>query len=142
MLVGAAIGVQSENIWTAFCFGLMSHYLLDFLPHWDYLKKIEIDKPSHFIKIFLDFILGVSIVIVLVWGFPQKLPILFALLGALLPDVSEFFYSEFKIKFLRPFHNFHHKVHYWKRLPLSKGLPLTLFVSLSAVFIIILSKWG
>jgi len=33
MLAGAAIGVHSPNVWAAFCFGLISHYLLDSLPH-------------------------------------------------------------------------------------------------------------
>ncbi len=36
-VVGAAIGLLSPNIFMAFIFGLFSHYLLDFIPHSDYI---------------------------------------------------------------------------------------------------------
>ena len=47
MLVGAAIGSQVSSYWLAFLFGLMSHYLLDSLPHWDYLQKFKINLPRY-----------------------------------------------------------------------------------------------
>ena len=65
ILAGAAIGANSSNFLTAFIFGLASHFVLDALPHWDYIDKIDISRPSHLIKIGLDFILGIIIVLLL-----------------------------------------------------------------------------
>ncbi len=143
MLVGAVIGVQSPNVWTAFCFGLISHYLLDFLPHWDYLNSLKVNnKLKMFAKISLDFIIGIIIVFILIWDYPQKLIIMSALIGSLLPDVLEFFYANFKMKWFKPFHDFHYKVHYYKGLCFSKGILMTLFVSFGAIFLLVFSKWG
>ena len=98
MLVGAAIGAHCDNIWAAFCFGLISHYLLDALPHWDYLKRVKISNPDHLKKIGLDFILGGLLVLFLTWSSPQKFFILVALGAALLPDCLETFYNNFNIR--------------------------------------------
>jgi len=139
MLVGVVIGVQSPNVWTAFCFGLISHYILDFLPHWDYLNSLKVNnKLKMFVKIGLDFIIGVIIIFILIWDYPQKLIIMSALIGSLLPDVLEFFYANLKMKWFRPFHNFHLKVHHWKELSFLKGMPTTLIVCLGAIFLLVL----
>ena len=59
MLVGAAIGARVRNIWLVFILAWLSHYLLDFLPHWDYLDAIDIANPDHLLKMGLDFIIGI-----------------------------------------------------------------------------------
>ena len=140
MLVGAAVGAQSPNVWAAFIFGLLSHFLLDMLPHWDYLDRLKITKIVDLIKIGLDFILGTIIVLVFVWTFPQKLLIIFAIAGALLPDILVFLYAHLKIKWLKPFFQFHHKVHYCKRLSFWQGFPSALIIIV--VSILFLNKWG
>ena len=140
MLVAAAVGVQSPNVWAAFIFGLISHFLLDMLPHWDYLERIKISRIVDLVKIGTDFILGTIIVLFFVWTFPQKLLIIFAIIGALLPDILVFLYNSFKIKWLKPFLQFHHKVQYWKGLSFWQGFPATLIVIV--VSILFLNKWG
>lgn len=141
MLVGAAVGSKFGNPWLVFTLGLLSHYLLDALPHWDYLKGIEIKNPDHLIKIGLDFILGGFFVFLLTYSSEQRFLILIALLGALLPDILEVIYCNFNIKWLRPLSLIHHKIHYPKRLSFWAGLPATLAVCLIAVYLL-WDKWG
>lgn len=138
MLVGAAVGSQASNVWLAFCFGLLSHFLIDALPHWDYLKGVDIGNPNHLKKIALDFILGTGLVLILIWSESQKLFILIAITGALLPDFLEVAYENFNIKLLRPFSRFHDWIHYHKTLSFWQGLPFTLIVSLIAVLLLVL----
>ncbi len=138
MLVGAAVGSQASSVWLAFCFGLLSHFLIDALPHWDYIKRVDIGNPSHLKKIALDFILGTLLVLILVWSEPQKIFILIAIIAALLPDFLEVAYQNFNIKLLRSFSRFHHWVHYHKILAFWQGLPFTLIVSLIAVLLLLL----
>lgn len=142
MLVGAAVGSQFNNPWSVFILGLFSHYILDALPHWDYLFKVRIANPDHLRKIGLDFILGGFFVLILGWSSTQKLFILIGIIAALLPDFLEVLYQNFDIKWLRPLSKFHHKIHFQKRLSFWRGLPFALIVSLIAVSVLIFGKWG
>lgn len=142
MLVGAVVGAHSSHLWSAFILGLFSHYLLDALPHWDYLRKVKISNPDHLKKVGLDFILGGLLVLFLTWSSPQKLFILVALMAALLPDCLEAFYNNFNIRWLRPLSQIHHKIHFQKRLSFWPGLPLMFIVSFLALLILIFDKWG
>ena len=72
MLVGAAIGSQSPNLWIAFCLGVVSHFLIDILPHWDYLDDINFEGSS-LKKIALDFILGSGLILIFAWSYNQMI---------------------------------------------------------------------
>jgi len=138
MLVGTAIGVHSNNIGMAFLFGLISHYLLDLLPHWEYVDDIGISKRKDLIKILIDFIIGLIIVSFLIWDQPEKIIIVgFALLGSLLPDFLIFGYKAFGIKILEGHYDLHHKIHYFKYLSFWQGLPATLIIIILSIFLII-----
>jgi len=138
MLVGTAIGLHSNNIWMAFSFGLISHYLMDFLPHWEYLTNLKISKSNKIItKLIFDFVLGFVLVLILIWSEPQKVIIAFAVFGALLPDFIQGIYFNFSIKQLKIFHRFHYRIHYWKDLSFWQGLPATLIVIIISLFLII-----
>ena len=141
MLVGAAIGVYSKNIETAFLFGLISHYLIDFLPHWEYLTQPKISKVSDALKIFLDFFIGLAAVSFLVWNSHAKIIIAFAIFGSLLPDGLYFLskiYDGVGSKILKIHFDFHYKLHYFKNLSFWQGLPATLVVIIISIFLI----WG
>jgi len=138
MLVGAAIGSQCSNLWVVFSLGFVSHFILDFLPHWDYLDSIKVDKPSHLAKIFLDAALGSLLVLILIWIYPQNiLMITIGLVAVLLPDVLEFLYNTFQFKILQPFSLIHHKIHYAQKISFWKGAPSVIAVSLIALFVFI-----
>ncbi len=138
MLVGTAIGIHSNNIGMAFLFGLISHYLIDLLPHWEYLDEIKINRRKDLIKILLDFILGLLVVLFLIWNQPEKMIIVgFAIFGSLLPDFLIFGYKTFGTKVLKIHYNFHYKIHYFKYLSFWAGLPATLIVIIVSLFLII-----
>jgi hypothetical protein len=141
ILVGAAIGAQASNVWVVFCFGVISHYLLDILPHWDYLDDLRITKLKYFIKMVLDLVLGLIIVGIIVWNFPNKIVIGIGIGAALLPDLIQFLYMNFKFRWLRPFAQFHYKIHFWQGLSFWQGMPATLGVCLLAI-VSLYDKWG
>ncbi|MFH1671439.1 MAG: hypothetical protein ABH889_01520 [Candidatus Portnoybacteria bacterium] len=137
MLVGAAVGIHSNNIGMAFLFGLISHYIVDLLPHWEYMDQISISSKKDFLKIFLDFIIGSLIVLILVWDYPGRMAIGFAIIGSLLPDILLFLDSRFKSKFLKYHREYHHKIHYFKYLSFWQGLPATMVVIVVSLMLII-----
>jgi len=137
LLAGAAIGAHSPNVWVAFCFGLISHYLLDSLPHWDYLDSVKISKFSQIAKISIDLIIGLIILITLSW--PLKIIVISGIIGALLPDFLQLVYGNVNIKFLRPFCLFHNKIHYYKRVSFLKGSIFQVIVIILSVILLYLS---
>jgi len=139
MLVGAAIGSQVSNPWLAFCLGLFIHYLIDLLPHWDYLKKFEISNSKHISKVGLDLIIGGILVLLLTWSEPQKvIIILAAIFGSLLPDFANGIYMSYKFKWLKHHFLFHNKIHIYKELSFWQGLPFTLLVVIISFYILLL----
>ena len=88
---------------------------------------------------FIDFMIGSIIIIILFWPLSFNILIIFGIFGALLPDFIEFFYNSFKIKLLYPFSLFHNKIHYFKRISLLKGLPFQIIILIISILFI---KWG
>jgi len=138
MLVGAAIGAQTSNVWVAFSLGLISHYLMDVFPHWEYLTEVNAFNSDHVKKILLDFVIGIILVLVLVWFNPNIMIILIAVIGSILPDFLHGICFNFKIKWLRPHLIIHHKIHASKRLSFWQGMPIIVIVSLAAIWVLIL----
>lgn len=138
MLVGAALGAHLPNIWTAFGLGLVSHYLLDAIAHWDYLSYVNIKNAVHRQKISIDLAILIITTLILVWWLGPKTIILAGILGALLPDGFELLYKNFGFKWLKPLSNFHLMIHNNQRLSLSEGLPSLILVSLAAIFVLFL----
>ena len=134
MLAGAAIGAHSPNVWAAFILGLISHYLLDALPHWEYLTSPKIKGIKPLLYILTDFILGLVIILILVESMNMTLDMIVvsAILGVLLPDVFLFARVNLKLNFLTSLCNFHNKIHNAKKFNFLIG-------SISQVLIIILS---
>lgn len=125
LLIGAAIGAKTHNLGLIIILGILSHVVLDKLPHWDYntpgikyfkktkdYKKLFIDL----LKIAIDGIIGSLIAFLLIvktnqssnWKF-----ILFGIFFSILPDIllfsSQVFGSEnlsknFKILHYKFFH--------------------------------------
>ncbi|MBU1292170.1 hypothetical protein KKH07_01635 [Patescibacteria group bacterium] len=140
MLVGAAVGTQAPNVWVAFLFGLISHYLIDVLPHWDYLNKFEITNYKHLIKVFLDLTIGIVLILFLIWFEPQRIIILAAVFGSLLPDFLNGISMNFNSKWLRFHFQIHYKIHFlfFNILSFWQGIFPTIIVSLAAIWVLIL----
>ena len=138
MLVGAAIGSQVSNYWLAFLFGLISHYLVDALPHWDYLQKFEISNPNHIKKVIIDLLIGSSLVLFLTWSNADKIIIFIAVFASILPDAMNGIYMNYKNKWLKPHFLLHNKMHFFKNLSFLQGLPFALIVVFLSIYVLLL----
>ena len=98
LLVGATIAARI-NLPLGLVLAFLSHYLLDFLPHWEYsIENIQqrLWKKSlpEFLKVFLDisigtflvFIISENLVLAIVGGFLAILPDGLVLLSLIFPN--------------------------------------------------------
>ena len=140
MLVGAAVGAQTSNVWVAFLFGLISHYFVDALPHWDYLNVFKINNYKHILKVSLDLIIGIILVLSLTWSEYNIIIIFSAVFGSILPDFLNGIYMNYKTRLLKYHFLIHNKIHFlfFDVSSFSQGIFPTIIVSLVAIWILIL----
>jgi len=110
LLAGAVIGTKIKTLWAAIALSIIGHYLLDSIPHSEYsIKNIEEKqwKKSYidFIKVFMDFCLGVSIIFLLSDNSPAVYICAFA---AIIPDGMALLSRVFGFKILKWHDRFHH----------------------------------
>ena len=92
MLVGAAIGSRINNYWAIFFGSVLAHFLLDLLPHWEYLSASQMSDNSVLglwlitLKALADMTIGFFIILALLRRQPQLKPALWGAFFALLPD--------------------------------------------------------
>lgn len=122
MLVGAAIAVKIKTAPWFFLLPVVSHYILDTLPHEEYsinnIKQKKWNKSFfEFACIFSDITLGVAIIYIFSENF--FLAILGGFFGAL-PDAFTFLDILLSNKWLKKHHNLHSKFHLCedKKIPL------------------------
>jgi len=143
MLVGSVVGIRAKRVWSVFILALASHYLLDFLPHWDYLDKVALEGFNDLIKIGIDLLIGIIIVILLSLKYPRKKRELI-FLGAgvsIFPDFLNFAYVNLNLESLKPLIGFHNTIHYWSGLSFWQGLPALILIILIS-FYALKRKWG
>jgi len=99
IIIGAAIGAKTQNLGLIIILGLLSHFIMDKLPHWDYsvipdiknfrqTKSIKLLIPL-ILKSTIDVIFGLLIVLLLVWQkdiFDYLFFIIAGIFFSLLPD--------------------------------------------------------
>ena len=62
LLVGAAIGAKTHNLGLIIILGLLSHLILDKIPHWDYGEKLEkLPHDKFFVKNLMILFLKIAI---------------------------------------------------------------------------------
>ena len=157
LILGAAIGAKIKHLGWIIVLGILSHVILDKIPHWDYGQKIEklprnkTYKKILFITLFkmvIDGLIGLIIVLFVIW---QKnmikveylIFILVGILASLLPDflLGAAKLSYHKFKFSKSYANFHHKyLHHPKHIRKLTllGLGTQILVSLIAILILLL----
>jgi len=110
LLVGAVIAQKFSNPVLGLPFAFISHYLLDFLPHWQYDVKSIYERTWQ--KSFFDFLkvaLDISLGALFVFIFSKNIPLALAGGGfAVLPDIFAFLFLIFpKNVFLEKHFYFH-----------------------------------
>jgi len=158
LLIGAAIGAKIKNIGWIIVLGLLSHLILDKIPHWDYgsktMKRFAESKSYKilfifFLKLLIDGLTGLIIVIFIIWyrkmmKLEHLTPILIGMFFAILPDILLGIFELSYIKSEKPSKNFidfyhktiHHLTHIRKLTLL--GLGTEILVGSIAVLIMIL----
>ncbi len=113
LLTGGLLASIIQNVPLALSLALLSHYFLDFLPHKEYsIKNIKNKKWKKslpdFVKLGLDFLVGILVVIILFDN------IFLALSGAFLgvfPDFLVFLSLIIPSKILKYHSKIHRKIH-------------------------------
>jgi len=116
ILSGAAIGANVQNSYAIAGLSIAMHFLLDLIPHGDYLNKKS--KMREFWKVAVDLALGLGIVFWIISfkniGDPAILQnILLGVFFSLLPDGTTFLYWKMGMNFLKPIKTFHEKLHFY-----------------------------
>jgi hypothetical protein len=117
LLFGAVIGSKISNIYLAIILALLSHYLLDVIPHFDYPVKVK-DRNQWkklmlgAVKVALDFFTGIFLILI----FSKNQPTVYiCAFFALLPDgftVLKYLIPGNKI--FEAHYAFHMKLHFLK----------------------------
>ena len=144
ILSGAVVGKEISNPCTVAGLSIAVHFLMDLVPHGDYLNKKS--KVREFWKVALDLAIGLgTIAIILFFRDPTPKDISNICIGiffSLLPDGTTFLYWKMGMKFLKPIKMFHEKLHYYPEFsPGSKFCPknnlFDVLISMAAVAILI-----
>lgn len=115
---GAIVGRFIPNPFIAFLLGIISHFLMDLIPHgdrgvYDRYKKGKFVRRA-FAIVLLDGIFSIYIVMLVLTvnnKVGSELNIAFGIVGATLPDALTVVYEITKTKFLKWVHKLHFKIH-------------------------------
>jgi hypothetical protein len=154
LLIGAVIGAKTHNLGLIMALGLLSHLILDRIPHWDYsnpgisnfkktrnINALIIDT----LKIVIDGVIGLMIVFLIGLRSKDLLQvnnIVFMAVGiffATLPDISLFLaFLVFPQKISERIIKFHYGFFHYKKPEENEKKSLGLFLEILTIFIIIL----
>ena len=145
--VGIVIGTATGNPVVGFILGILSHYVLDFIPHGDHFLSDGFRKTKNKVKSAvaygtLDAIAGILLILYLVnWKDLSNLEaISWSVAGAVLPDLLVGITDLFKFKILAPLNRFHFWIHDY--VVTKKGdVPLKFSLLGQIIFIFILIQF-
>jgi hypothetical protein len=117
ILSGAAIGANVKSPYLVVIFSIVLHFLLDLLPHGDYLNKKS--RLREFWKVAVDLIISFSLIFGIIAfknisDVPTLKNIFIGIFFSILPDGTTFLYIWMKMKFLKPVKDFHEGLHYFE----------------------------
>lgn len=124
------------NGWLAFGV-LLSHYILDTLPHWEYVENIE-GLKKRFWVVLLDLSVGLSLAIGLAG---LSWPVLWAIFFSLLPDLPILLMAFYKDnQFLKSYFSLNDFLHLCHPTSVLLGVTTQLLVIASAVIILFITR--
>lgn len=153
IIVGAAIGAKTQDLGLIVILGLLSHIILDKIPHWDYdlpavfreFRKNKKIKPllSDFIKMAIDITIGLLIVFLIIWyknflNFDYLPFILFGIFISLLPDIILGFAFLFRNKIAKKINKISDFLHYKINKKQKEG-KITFLGLITQIIVIIIS---
>lgn len=107
LLVGAAVGSVSPHPLIAFGAGFLSHFIMDKVPHWDWLPNTR----KLLILAIGEFLVGAGLLFILTKNSQDPYLLWAGALGGVMPDVlvAPNYLLGRTIKFLEPLRSFHHQ---------------------------------
>ena len=142
LLIGAAIGLKIHNPLAIFILALVSHFIADKIPHWEYLSKRLKDLSK---KEFLAFLLKVAAdgllgLLLLFWLLQNQSSWPYAIFGAVisaLPDLPLFFLRFFpRVKWLSFYQKLHNANHLDQENTQKNILPIISELTVAALAIL------
>ena len=150
VLTGALIGSKFENLAAIFILAVFFHYLLDLLPHWDYLEKeTGYASQKNLFHFLLKATLELALSLLFVWFLFLKDSlfvwpyILWGIFWSILPDGMVFLNHLTKEKFgyLSIHQKFHDKIHWLfdpnKKAPIWLGAIIEAAIITALIFLIL-----
>ncbi|HLM84445.1 MAG TPA: hypothetical protein VK254_04540 [Candidatus Bathyarchaeia archaeon] len=150
ILSGALVGAEIKNPYAVAGLAVGLHFVLDILPHGDYL-----DKKSgwrEFWKVALDLAIGLGLIAALFFrrgetpfDFLYLRNIWIGIFFSLLPDGTTLLYWKMGMKFLKPIYVFHQKLHRAsdfspERKFSFRNNPWDILISLASIFALIIAR--
>jgi hypothetical protein len=147
-IVGAAIAtlIPSHPI-AALAAGIVSHFAIDAIPHWDYPLRsmfrgtkqraaLELDRGSiiDFGMVAVDGILGLALAVLLFANPANLIAVLCGALGGMLPDPLQFVHWLFPHSPLRILQQFHVWIHSKRKLAWPIGIASQLSFNAIVIF--------
>jgi len=146
-LVGAAIGSQIDNIPAVIGLAVVSHFVLDFLPHVDQGSEFSREELKPTFKYFLaaiDIFASFLIIILILMARPglNSIPVITgAITGLLIDLIFNVPFWESWVKKVRPLsyiYYFHNKIQEpLKKYQYSIGIPLQLIIIFTSIWFLI-----
>jgi len=133
LLMGATIGTLVPETGSASGLAVLSHYVLDHIPHWNYLPRYR-SRWEDTWKMALEPLITVPLFLLLAWYFGWGIRILIPAFAATVPDLIEGAQFLLRTRLLRWHSRWHHWGHW--HAPFWPSLPILL--SLLAIFSLIL----
>jgi len=116
IIVSGLLGATTKNYFLAALFGLVSHYVLDGIPHWDYLSdefesRTKTEKNffknkkfwNEIFKISIDIFIGLIFIftILKISGYQSRIAVIISIFFGILPDPLGLLYWITKWKFIK-----------------------------------------
>lgn len=144
------IGAQTDSPAIAFCLGVISHFILDIIPHGDMeLGKrffgLKISNLREEDKLKTMAIYGsmdaCAMVLLLIFmfknfDFARSEGVSWAIIGGILPDILVGFYQLTKMKYLKWFYQYHRWNHFLILNKLKRDLPIKYGIVMQAVILV------
>lgn len=130
LLTGAAVGALVPDLPTATGLGVLSHYAIDHLPHWNYLPKYRSRWEDSW-KMALEPAISVPLFVGLAWWAGWDSRILIPAFAAIVPDLLESAQYFLRSRILGVHSRWHHFGHWHARLKPSLPILVALLVLVS-----------
>ncbi|MEK7507979.1 MAG: hypothetical protein AAB602_02760 [Patescibacteria group bacterium] len=149
-IIGAAVGrLFPLSPFYGFLAGLLSHYAMDAIPHWEYTlpsisKRKKLGSGNVLVRevIFtgIDFAVGIAAAFAIFpigLEDPGILSISFGIIGGVFPDALQFLYFFYKGEPIRMHQKFHDTIHASRKFKDRPFVGIPLQIALITVFILI-----